>query len=258
MTGTGHHFVQGPRGRLRVDDGGDGSPPVLLVHGGAARLGQWSAQLDHLRRTRRAAALDLRGHGDSDPPRDQDLSLEALADDVLAVADSLELGRFVLVAHSLGTAVASVLAAAHPDRLTGLVLVDGGCWLPTPAELEEVRQIFRPAAYAASMERWFEPLLTGARPETRAAVLDGLRATRREVFMGSIYGSMGHDPRPAIAAFQGPLLIVAAAALGGPAMFQRAIPGLPFALIEDASHWVMMDAPEAFNERLDRFLAALP
>ncbi len=251
------HLVQGPQGRLRADDGGQGGVPVLFVHGGAARLEQWSAQLAHLRRTRRAVALDLRGHGESEPPRDGDFSLEALAEDVLAVADALGLDRFVLVAHSHGTAVGAVLAALHPARLAGLVLVDGGYWAPTVTELEELRQGFRPATYRTFTDGWFEHILTNARPATRAAVLDALRATPREVFVAMIHGSLGYDPRPAVAGYPGPKLAVGAAALDGPTMFQRAIPGIPFALIEGVSHWIMMDAPEALDAHLDPFLAAI-
>lgn len=240
-----------------MDDGGLGGVPVLFVHGGAARLEQWSAQLSHLRRTRRAVALDLRGHGRSEPPRDGDFSLEGLAEDVLAVADALGLDRFVLVAHSHGTAVAAVLASLQPARLAGLVLVDGGYWAPTVAELEELRQGFRPGAYAAFVERWFEAILVHSRPATRAAVLDGLRSTPREVFVATIHGSIGYDPRLPVAGYPGPKLVVGAAALDGPTMFQRAIPGIPFVLVEDVSHWIMLDAPEVVDAHLDRFLAEI-
>jgi len=254
MSSSGRHLMQGPQGRLRVDDGGPGRLPVLFVHGGAARLEQWAAQLAHLRSSRRAAALDLRGHGGSEPPRDHDYSLEAMGQDVLAAADALGFKRFVLVAHSYGTAVAAVVAAAHPARLAGLALVDGGYWLPTVAELEEVRQGFRPEGYGAYTDRWFEPLLVNARPETRAAVLASLHATPREVFAASMYGAMGYDPRAAIAGHAGPKAVIAAAALDGPTMLQRAIPGIRFTLLGGVSHWLMMDAPGPFDAWLDGFL----
>jgi pimeloyl-ACP methyl ester carboxylesterase len=247
--------IPGPRGHLRVDDGGHGGVPVLFLHGGAARLEQWAPALERQRRRRRAAALDLRGHGGSGPPRDGDDALEAMAEDVLAAADALGLDRFVLVAHSYGTAVAAAFAAARPDRLAGLLLVDGGVWIPTPADVELLRQGFRPARYAAFVEGWFEPLLVSARPATRAEVLASLRATPRRVFAAAMYGSMGFDPRPALATFAGPKLAIAAAALDGPMMLQQAVPDLPTTLLEGVSHWLMLDAPDAFDGRLEAFLA---
>ena len=155
-------------------------------------------------------------------------------------------------------AIEPVLATLQPARLAGLVLVDGGYWVPTVAELEELRQGFRPAAYAAFTERWFEALLVHSRPATRTAVLGALRATPREVFVATIYGSLGYDPRPAVEGYPGPRRVVGAAALDGPTMFQRAIPGIPFVLIEAVSHWIMLDAPEALDAQLEEFLLAIP
>jgi pimeloyl-ACP methyl ester carboxylesterase len=63
-------FVDGPQGRLHVDDGGRGAAvPILFVHGNGGNLTQWTAQLEHVRHTRRAVAFDLRGMGMSDRPR---------------------------------------------------------------------------------------------------------------------------------------------------------------------------------------------
>jgi hypothetical protein len=77
-------WVPGPAGNLYVRDGGDaksGRLPVLLVHSLAGNGGQWALQLDHLRRRRRAVAIDLRGHGESDPADDGDYSIPGLAGD---------------------------------------------------------------------------------------------------------------------------------------------------------------------------------
>ena len=116
--------VTGPAGALEVDDGGRGGLPVVLVHSLAGNSTHWTAQLEHLRRDRRAVALDLRGHGRSEPPKDGDYTIAAMAGDIAAVVDTLGLDRFVLVGHSMGGGVALAYAGAHPDRVAGLVLVD--------------------------------------------------------------------------------------------------------------------------------------
>jgi pimeloyl-ACP methyl ester carboxylesterase len=125
---AGVRYVEGPRGRLRVSDGGAGGLPAVLVHGGAGDLDPWSAQLEHLRRIRRAVALDLAGMGGSSPPRDGDFTLAAMADDVHAAAEALGLGRFALVGHSHGGAVISAYAAAAfpgPLLAVGAEMLDG-------------------------------------------------------------------------------------------------------------------------------------
>src|SRR3990170_241180 len=115
--------VAGPEGKLAVDDDGSGDA-IVLVHSLAGNTRHWSGQLDHLRKSRRAVALDLRGHGKSEAPRNGEYSIEAQAEDVGAVADALGLERFALVGHSMGAGVALGYAGAHPERVTHLLLAD--------------------------------------------------------------------------------------------------------------------------------------
>ena len=118
-------FVQGPQGRLRVDDGGGGDAvPVLFIHGNGGNTTQWRAQLDHLRPSRRAVAFDLRGMGQSDAAANGDYSVAAMADDVEAVANAIGLKRFVIVGHSYGGAVVAQYVAKHPERIAGVVYAD--------------------------------------------------------------------------------------------------------------------------------------
>src|SRR5688500_10480985 len=105
--------IAGPAGAIAVDDGGSGGLPVVLVHSLAGNSTHWSRQLEHLRRTRRGVALDIRGHGRSEPPKDGDYTIAAMAGDVAAVVDALGLERFVLVGHSMGGGVALTYAGAH-------------------------------------------------------------------------------------------------------------------------------------------------
>ena len=252
-------LVEGPQGPLRVSDGGTGGLAVVLIHGGAAELGQWSAQLDHLRRRCRAVALDLRGMGGSRPARDGDYSLPAMAADVHAVALALGLGRFALVGHSYGGAVISAYAASHPERLAALVYADchGVPWIPTPEERRELDEGFRPENFAAFTERWYEAILANAVEGTRRRVMASLRATPREVFIASVEGGIGFDPRAAVAGFPGPLLAIGAEMLDGPQAAQRALPVRDFRVMKGVSHWLMMDRPEEFNRHLDELLAGL-
>ena len=70
-------------------------------------------------------ALDQRGHGLSDRPTDG-FTFEKVTGDLLGLVDALQFEKPVLVGHSWGGNVVLAFAAAHPDRVSGLVLVDGG------------------------------------------------------------------------------------------------------------------------------------
>ena len=173
--------IRGPAGMLFVEDRGDGAdgPPVVFVHSLdslAGRAGHWAAQLAHLGRRRRAVALELRGHGRSDPPPDGDYTIAALAADVAAVPAALGLGRVVLVGHSLGGTVALACAAARADQVAGLLLVDpNGDLGRVPArERDEFVRAFETPGF--SRTHWIR-ITEGGTAAVRAAVLRDLEAT---------------------------------------------------------------------------------
>ena len=109
---------------LEVAEAGGGGRPVLLVHGFTAAKDEVAELLAPLaERGWHAVAPDLRGHGASDRPTDAAAySFEILAADVVALADALGWDRFALVGHSMGGAVAQLVALERPERLTALVL----------------------------------------------------------------------------------------------------------------------------------------
>jgi pimeloyl-ACP methyl ester carboxylesterase len=252
-------WIRGPQGRLRVDDGGRGGLPVLFVHGNGGNRTQWAEQLGHLRATRRAAAFDLRGMGESEGAANADYSVEGFAQDVAAVADALGLERFVLVGHSFGGAVVAAYAGKHPDHIAGLVFADvaGDIRNPPPAAAETLRRGLLPEHYEDFTRRWFEGILAKGTDSTKEAVMKSLRATRREIFIAATTGLYSFDPVAALAPYHGPRLHIASYLADNPAAIHGTFKDMPVRVILDASHWLMLDRPEEFNRFLDGFLKGL-
>jgi pimeloyl-ACP methyl ester carboxylesterase len=115
---------------LAYDDirpSGDETGTVVLVHGFATnRTENWRrlGWLGALERTgRRAVALDLRGHGESDKPHDPGAYARAdMAGDVLALLDHLDLGRADILGYSMGSHLALAATLAEPERVSNLIL----------------------------------------------------------------------------------------------------------------------------------------
>lgn len=108
------------------DEGPEDAPAIILLHGSAADLHTWQPWVDGLKDRFRVIRFDQVGHGLTGPDPQDDYSLENFVADIDEVADALELDSFVLGGNSMGGGHAVAYALAHPDRLSGLVLVDAG------------------------------------------------------------------------------------------------------------------------------------
>lgn len=252
--------VRGAAGPLHVDDGGSGGLPVLLVHGLGGSCRHWRDQLSHLRRKRRALALDLRGHGRSRRASSGDYGIAGYADDVARVADELGLTRFALVGHSLGAAVALELVSRTSGerwhgRIAGLLLADpNGDQTEIPeGELEDFLSSLRQDP-RDEMRWYFKQVLVGAEVETAERVLEDLEATPEDALVESLESSFAFSPVPALKGYHGPVLSVVSDMNTLPYSLHNLLPDLPVKLIAGTSHWLMMDRPEEFNRALDLFL----
>lgn len=246
--------IAGPTGAIAVDDGGRGSLPVVLVHSLAGNSTHWSKQLEHLRRTRRAVALDLRGHGRSERPRNGDYTIASMAGDVAAVADTLGLDQFVLVGHSMGGGVALTYAGAHPDRVAGLVLVDpiGDGKQILPAEAKAYLAGFESNYDSTSQGYWTS--IAGPDSAIRKRLLADLEATPREAVVQVLRDVMQFDPHLALARYQGPALSIVTPQNDMPMSLHRLGKGLPHRIVTGTGHWIQLDKPDEVNRLLDEFL----
>lgn len=132
-----------PRTRTAPVDGGDlavtewgdpDGPVVLAVHGITSSSRSWLA-LAHLLPQVRLVAPDLRARGRSNALPGP-YGLRQHVEDLRRVLDDLGTERVVVAGHSMGAFVAVLLAAAEPERVASVVLVDGGLPLAVPPGVE--------------------------------------------------------------------------------------------------------------------------
>jgi pimeloyl-ACP methyl ester carboxylesterase len=130
LTGDGtmkHHAITGGAGCLLhiVETGDPAGRPVLFIHGLSQCSLAWARQLDSdLARGHRLVAMDMRGHGTSDRPRDGYDDSRRWADDVRAVIRELELDRPILCGWSYGPLVILDYIRHHGEgEIAGIHLV---------------------------------------------------------------------------------------------------------------------------------------
>lgn len=123
MSQAPHHRIAGPAGDIAVADHGGHGPDVVLCHGANRSLLDWERMRPHLTGMR-LVSYDLRGHGLSDPPTDEDYSWAAHLADLDAIVDVLALDNPRVVGHSLGGMIALCHGRRHP-LCPGAVNLDG-------------------------------------------------------------------------------------------------------------------------------------
>lgn len=250
-------FVDGGAGRLFVRTAGTEGPVLVLVHGLGGSGAHWQPQLAALGNARRVVAFDLRGHGRSDPAADGAYDVAAHAADLLAAVDALGLDRFVLAGHSFGAWVALEVAAAHPQRVLALALVDPG----GDTSGEQSAAIDTALAAVAADPRGefrlhYREFLHDAKPATARRVLADLEATPVEALVAGITESMRYPARARLAAYSGPVLCIAGPLNDTPASLTRTVPGLATEWLAPTSHWLMLDRPEQTSGLLGELVRA--
>ena len=123
-----HDIVGGGGSRLHViESGNPQGHPILFLHGFSQCALSWSRQLhSDLEQDHRLVAMDLRGHGLSDKPRDAYGDSKLWADDVQAVLHTLELEQPVLTGWSYGPLVILDYIRHYGDQAIGGIHFIGG------------------------------------------------------------------------------------------------------------------------------------
>jgi pimeloyl-ACP methyl ester carboxylesterase len=116
-------YIDVPGARLHVRDEGTG-PAILLIHGLAGQMAHYSyGILERLSANHRVVTVDRPGSGYSVRGESASADLSAQANALAALVATLQLGRPLVVGHSLGGAVALTLALEHSQHVGGLALI---------------------------------------------------------------------------------------------------------------------------------------
>ena len=146
--------------RIAATIGGAG-PPLLLLHGHPQTRAMWHRVAAQLAQRHTLVAADLRGYGESSKPTGAtdhaNYAKRALAQDQIALMQSLGFDRFDVLAHDRGARVAHRLAMDHPTAVTRLILLDIA---PTLAMYEQTTE-----AFARSYWHWFFLIQPAPLPE---------------------------------------------------------------------------------------------
>lgn len=209
----------------------------------------------------RTIALDMPNFGQSGPLPGP-LTVDAYADAVAAFIRALDLGQAIIVAHSLGGAVAISLAVRYPRLVRGLVLVDSAApsGLVTPRDryplIEMMRtrrdilsQALRAVVPTLKDEAFFD------------ALVDDASKMAEPAWVGNAEALSGFDYRGRCSAYTGPVLVAWGRKdlIVTEAMAREtaaAFPGARMEILDDVGHSVMAEDPERFTTVVEEIVRA--
>jgi len=253
---------------------GSGAPPIFFVHGFACSHQDWRLQLAHFSQRHEVVACDLRGHG-ATPGRPHECSIEHYGGDVAALIANLEAPRAILVGHSMGCRVVLEANKLAPERVAGIVLVDGSRNPGTdPVAAERAaRAMIDQGGYAAFAEKLFRGMFFSPSAQADAIVA---RAVHESAEFGphlwprtSRWDAAEMDA--ALAAVKAPLLAIQSTRRSADGSRTPMQPGetspwlddvrtkvakARIEIVPDTGHFTMLEQPEKVNALISGFAAA--
>jgi pimeloyl-ACP methyl ester carboxylesterase len=232
-------------------------PSILVTHGFAASSHVFEATTTAVDNAHRLITWDIRGHGRSDYPNDENqYSVPLAIGDMVAILDTVDVDHAVLLGHSLGGYLSLELQRTHPDRVTALVLVGAGPGYKRPDTRDGWNKMAE--RFAAELEsKGLAGLPDSA--EVRADVhrsADGLVKAARGILRQ-------HDDRvlASLPTITVPVLIVVGERdkpfLASSEYMQAKIPDASLAIIPGAGHAPMITHPDEFHAQIRTFLNRL-
>ena len=229
--------------------------PVLLSHGFSASAAMWEPNLAAFAAQRAVVAWDQRGHARSDAPENPALySHEHAMADMAALLDEIDAARAVLCGMSLGGYLSLRFTALHPERVTGLILVDTGPGYRRDSErdgwnayCDEVADDLETRGLAAlrdSPEVAQHPDAAGLAHAARGIM------GQRDALVAESLGAVAVPTLVVVGSEDDPFLRAAD-------YMAAKIPNAVKVVVDGAGHAANMDRPEVFNAAVTDFLEAL-
>ncbi len=236
------------------------APPVVLLHSLGTNAHIWDDQARELARNHHVIRPDLRGHGlTSCTPGPY--SMELFVDDLLGLLEALGLRQIHLGGISIGGLIAQAFAAAHPQRLASLILIDTAMAFPPPQSWTERAALVRAqgliAIADAVISRWVTPDFSAT--PTTAGLRAMLLRTPVEGYAAAAEALATADLTHATATLQIPTLVIVGAQdpstpIATAQALHAAITGSSLCIVPGAAHIPLVEKPEEITAAMLNFL----
>ena len=251
-------------GALHVVQRGTGAPAVVFLHYFAGSSRSWAPVIDRLSPAHRCIAPDLRGFGRSPSPPPDGWTVDAAADDVVALIKAEGVRDYVLVGHSMGGKIALNLAARRPAGLGGLVLVAPSPPTPEPMEAAARERLLHSHGDRGAAEETVRQIVMRAlTPETFERCVDDQLASAPGAWLWWLERGSREDLSSRVGRLLLPALAIASAddpVLPASVAKAEVMPHLAearLATIDGAGHLMPLEAPDEVAELIGLFVRSM-
>jgi pimeloyl-ACP methyl ester carboxylesterase len=255
------HFAKFGTNKVHYLTAGQGTNTIVFIHGWACNAGFWREQVPAFGDKAKLVMIDLPGHGESDKPQ-VGYSMDYFADAVIAVMREAKLEKATLVGHSMGAPIICRVYAKAPERVAGLVAVDGFMRRPkmSAEQAENIVAPYRKDDYQEQSKRMIASMFPNPGTEAlRERVTTEMLKTPQHV-MASAMGGMFDPKQPAwdLVKVDVPVMSINAKSPMWTEGYGKYLRGLSertdYQLIEGTGHFVMLEKPVEFNAALMEML----
>lgn len=245
-----------------ADTGPERPDAVVLLHSLGTDRRMWRDQTAALRARHRVLAPDCRGHGRSGWAEPVDV--DAWAADLDRVLDAAQIERAALAGVSLGGIQAVAYAAAHPDRVSAVVVADSFAELPADVAETKIAGLARQAeteGMAAVADDYVADTFTIAPPPDGAGLVRAAIAGMDvRAYTASVRACFGARVADRLAAVRVPALVLwgdrdEKTPRGRSEQIAAGIPGATLREIPGAGHLSNLENPAAFTRAVEDFLS---
>jgi len=243
-------------------EGKSDRPVLVLSHSIGCDHGMWAPQVADLLPHFQILRYDTRGHGASDAPKGE-YSIELLGRDVLALVDSLGIGKFAFCGLSMGGAIGQWLAINAQQHITHLVLANTSPYFHPRSNWENRIRLVREGGLAAiadmAMQRFFSPEALARGDEYASSIRSVILGTNPVGYLGCCAALRDVDHRELLARIKAPTLVIAGDRdvstpwEGHGELLAQKIPGTR-AVRLPAAHLSNLARPRSFTTALLEFL----
>ena len=258
--------------KIAYQEMGEGTP-LLLLHGIPTNKSLWRNVMPTLSEQHRVIAPDLLNYGESDMPKNTDVSINAQCKIISQFMDELGIAKANIASHDIGGGIAQLMAVNYPEKVNSLILIDSVCFDSWP--IPEFEPLLEPGVEQETSVDEFVDTLNEFMPKgvyDKSIMTDELKKQylkqwSNEQGKAALFNNMRRLNKEYTQAIAGELKSLKHETLilwGDEDNFQKpkyapqlaqTLPNATLTWIEKAGHWVIDEKPERVTSLMGEFLA---